>query len=62
MVQVSLNPNITFLAEKLWSVAWNQKGKKLKNAYKKRKMEISKIIFLNFVSHVKDHSTHKLAS
>ena len=49
MVQASLNPNITFLGEKLWPVAWNQKftsviqGKKRKNANKKRKkMKISK--------------------
>jgi len=25
-VQGSLNPNITFLGEKLWSVAWNKKN------------------------------------
>ena len=25
MVQGSLNPNITFLGEKLWMVAWKQK-------------------------------------
>ena len=45
IVQSSLNPNITFLGEKLWQVAWNQKftsvyiRKKSKNAYKKRKNE-----------------------
>ena len=36
MVQDSLNPNITFLGEKMWPVAWNKKilllykGKNLK--------------------------------
>ena len=45
MVQGSLNLNITFLCEKLWPEAWNQKntsliwGKKSKNAYNKRKNE-----------------------
>ena len=36
-VQGSLNPNITFLSEKLWPVAWN---KKYTNKEKNRKMPI----------------------
>ena len=45
MVHGSLNPNIKFLDEKLWPVAWNKKftsvyiRKKSKNAYKKRNNE-----------------------
>ena len=44
MVQGYINPNITFLGEKLWLVAWNKKitsviRKKSKNAYKKCKNE-----------------------
>ena len=48
MVQGSLNPNITFLGEKLWPVAWNQKftsviyGKKSKMPIKSLKMKFSK--------------------
>ena len=46
MVQGSLNPNIIFLHETLWPVAWKKKKKykcyirkKTKNANKKRKNE-----------------------
>ena len=48
MVQGSLNPNITFLGEKLWPGAWNKKitsvieGKNLKMPIKCVKMKISK--------------------
>ena len=47
MVQGSLNPNTTFLGEKLWPLAWNQnftnlKKKYLKMAIKSVKMKISK--------------------
>ena len=69
MVQGSLNPNITFLGQKLWPLAWNKKilvlykGKKSKNGNKKGKMKIS----LNkktqkkkpFFSCSKDHSPQK---
>ena len=58
MVQGSLNPNVTFLGEKLWTVAWEQillvlyKGQKSKyKANIKRKNE-------NFEKKIKmDHST-----
>ena len=45
MVQVSLNPNMTFLGERLWPVAWNKKllvlykEKKHEKYHKKRKNE-----------------------
>ena len=48
IVQGSLNPNITFLGEKLWPVAWKQTftsvifGKNLKITIKSVKMKISK--------------------
>ena len=48
VVQGSLNPNITFLGEKLWPVAWNQKctsviwGKNRKISIKSVNMKISK--------------------
>ena len=48
MVQGSLNPNITFLGEKLWPVAWNQtftsviEGKNRKLPIKSLKMKISR--------------------
>ena len=48
MVQGSLNPNIIFLHEKLWPVAWKQKntsvieGKNRKMPIKGIKMKISK--------------------
>ena len=69
MVQGSLDPNITFLGEKLWPVAWNKKftsiiqGKKSKNAYKKRKNEnFEKQKNAFFFSYPKDHLTQKLGS
>ena len=48
MVQGPLNQNITFLGEKLWQVAWNQKilvlykEKNRKMPIKSAKMKISK--------------------
>ena len=48
MVQGSLNPNITFLSEKLWPVAWNKKllvlykEKNTKKTIKSVKMKILK--------------------
>ena len=56
MIQGSLNPNITFLGQKLWPVAWNQKftsviqGKKMKNAYKKCKNSKNKNMYFFLMS------------
>ena len=72
MVQGSLYPNITFLGEKLWPVAWNKKKILLLLLYKvkmkemlikKRKNENFEEKKCGFVfSCPKDHSTQKLGS
>ena len=62
MVQGSLNPNITFLGEKLWPAAWNKKftsviyGGKSENANRNREYKNKCVSF----SCPKDHSTQKL--
>ena len=58
MVQGSLNPNITFLDEKLWPVAWNQKYTSVseieieKMPIKSVKMKMSKNAFLSHVPRI----------
>ena len=45
MVQGSLNPNITFLGEKLWPVAWKKYIKKILVLYEEKidKMPIKSV-------------------
>ena len=68
MVQGSLNPNITFLGEKLWPVAWDKKftcvikGKNWKMPVKSIKIKISTKKRCVSFSYTKGHSTQKLAS
>ena len=52
MIHGSLNPNITFLDEKLTGCLKQKFGKKSKNAYKKRKNENFEKQKMRFFSHV----------